>query len=214
MAPMTFGQKVEHIWSYYKIHFLLVLIFAVAFTGILVSVLSKKEPIASGIMVNISISTEGYNYLTEDYFEKLGGAENDQEVRLDYTQFENLTMATDVEANYNAAMVVIARVSGGLLDYMLLDQYAMEFYLNQDVYMDLREFFTEEELAQMQDKIVQAREEGSEETWVAAVDITDIPFVQKNISVKDGGKVYFALSGSAKDPALCRDIWNYLHEWE
>lgn len=212
MKPMTFLQKVDHIWSYFKTYILVFTVFAVAIIALITSVLSKKESIASGLMVNLTMSTSGYNYLTEDYFERLKG-ESGQEVRLDSTQFENLTMTTDVEANYNAAMTLVARVSGGILDYVLLDEASLEFYITQDVFMDLQEFFTEEELAQMQDRLVQGKIEETGETWVAAVDISDLPFVQENVGTENDGKVYFALSGSTQRLEICRDMWNYLHAW-
>ena len=54
------------------------------------------------------------------------------------------------------------------------------------------------------------------ETWIAAVDITDIPFVQDNVGTanEDDGKVYFILSGNPAHPDLLRDIWDYIHAWK
>ena len=215
MAPMSFAQKVDHLWYYYKTYIFVFTVLAVAVIAILGSTLSKKESITGGLMVNLTMSTEGYNYLTQEYYDRIGGGRG-QEVRLDSTKFENLNMTTDVEVNYNAALTLVARVSGGLLDYALIDQSALEFYIVQDVFMDLRTFFTEEELAQLSDRLIQAKIEETGETWIAAVDITDLPFVQANVGTvnEENGKVYFALSGNPPHPEACRDIWEYLHEWE
>ncbi len=215
MAPMTFAQKVDHIWDYYKTYFFVFAVLGMVIIGLLVSVLNKKEAITSGLMVNLTMSTSGYNYLTEEYYDRIGG-EKGQEVRLDATKFENLSITSDVEVNYNAALTLVARVSGGILDYVLMDQSALEFYINQDVFMDLREFFTEPELEQMSDRLIQAKIEETGETWIVAVDITDLPFVQENIGTvnEENGRVYFALSGRPPHPENCRDIWNYIHEWQ
>ena len=215
MAPMTFAQKVDHLWYYYKTYILVISVLAVGIIAILGSMLSKKESITGGLMVNLTMSTEGYNYLTQEYYERIGG-EKGQEVRLDSTKFENLNITSDVEVNYNAALTLVARVSGQLLDYALIDQSALEFYVTQDVFMDLRDFFTEEELAQMQDRLIQAKIEETGETWIAAVDITDIPFVQKNVGTvnEDDGKVYFTFSGNPAHPEILRDIWDYIHAWK
>lgn len=214
MAPMSFAQKVDHLWYYYKTYVLVFAVLAVAVFAILGSTLSKKESLTGGLMVNLTMSTEGYNYLTQEYYERIGGGRK-QEVRLDSTKFEDLKLTSDVEVNYNAALTLVARVSGGLLDYALMDQGALEFYISQDVFMDLRSFFTEEELAQLSDRLIQAKIEETGETWIAAVDITDLPFVQENVGTvnEENGKVYFTLSGNPAHPEICRDIWEYINQW-
>ena len=218
MAPMTFREKVDHIWYYYKTYILVFAVLAFAIGAIIGSVLSKKESITAGMMVNLTMSAEGYNYLTDEYFARIDG-QRKQEVRLDSTNFSNLeSPSVDVEVSYNAAQTLVARVSGGILDYVLLDEGALGFYVWQDVFMDLSEFFTEEELAQLESegRLRYGQIEETGERWVAAVDISDLPFVKENIgtvNVKDG-KVFFALSGRPPHPENCRDIWNYIHEWQ
>ena len=92
----------------------------------------------------------------------------------------------------------------------------MEFYIIQDVYMDLREFFTEEELAQLdaENRVIYAQQEGENDRWAVAVAITDIPFIQEYVAPAEGEEIYFALSGSTPRPEMCRNVWNYLHAWE
>lgn len=215
MAPMTFAQKVDHLWYYYKTYIFVISVLAVGIIAILGSMLSKKENITGGLMVNLTMSTEGYNYLTQEYYDHIGG-ERGQEVRLDSTKFENLNITSNVEVNYNAALTLVARVSGNILDFALVDQGALEFYMTQDVFMDLRDFFTEEELTQMQDRLIQAKIEETGETWVVAVDITDVPFIQENVGTvnETDGKVYFTLSGNPAHPERLRDIWDYIHAWK
>ena len=89
----------------------------------------------------------------------------------------------------------------------------MEYYITQDVYMDLREFFTQEELDQFaaEDRLVYAQEEGSEDKWVIAVEITDIPFIQDNL--KSDSRVYFALAGNTEKLDTCRDMWQHILDW-
>lgn len=216
MRPMTFAQKADHLWTYYK-EYLLVLALVVIFLGAGFTMIKAQtqETLVSGMMVNISISQEGYDYLSVDYLEKLGGVEGKQKAELDYTNFQSLEDPTSSEDNYNAMLILLARVSGGLLDYMILDKFAMEYYIIQDVYMDLREFFTEEELAELGDKVITARQEDETEAWVVAIDITDLPFVQDNVRLEnEDDRIYFALSGNTQRPEMCRDAWEYIHAWE
>ena len=54
LEPMTFSQKVEHIWMYYKYY--LVVVFLVGFTLSITATMlvsRSKEILVSGIMVNI-----------------------------------------------------------------------------------------------------------------------------------------------------------------
>lgn len=214
MKPMTFKQKVDHIWTYYKDYILVSLPFLLIIVGLIASSISNAtEKVVTGIMVNITIDQEGFNYLSTDYEEYLG-IEKGQEVKLEYTNFEDLTTSTDTENNYYAAMGVIGEVSAKTLDYMILDGMSMQFYSTQEVYGDLRTVFTEEELATFKEKnlLVYCLEEGQTEGWPAAVKIDDLPFVKKYIRSDDS--VFFALSGSSQKLEACRAIWEYINAWE
>lgn len=213
MKPMSGKQRIDHLWTYYKEYLWFVALGVVMICMMVTGAINaSKETIAGGMMVNISISQEGYNYLSEDYREHLGGV-GKQIVELDYSNFSSLADPTSSEDNYYASMLLLARVESGDLDYILLDQFAMEYYITQGVYLDLREFFTPEELEQMGGRVIYARqeEEAEEDRWAVAVDISELPFVQEHIETE--GKTYFALSGSTKRPEICRDMWNYLHDW-
>lgn len=214
MRPMTFKQKVDHIWTYYKDYILVSLPFLLIIVGLIASGISNAtEKVVTGIMVNITIDQEGFNYLSTDYEEYLQ-LEKGQEVKLEYTSFDDLTTSTDTENNYYAAMGVVGEVSAKTLDYMILDGLSMQFYATQEIYGDLRTVLTEEELAYFQEKdlIVYCLEEGQTEKWPAAVKIDDLPFVQKYIGSNDS--VFFALSGSTQKPDACRAIWEYINAWE
>ena len=214
MKPMTFWQKIAHLWYCYNVYIVSVGI-GVAVLGIVFgSFLSyqSKDQLVNGILVNLYMDQAGMNYLSSDYEEYLN-AEKDQVVGLEYVNFGRLDDKT-TDDNYNKALIVIARVEGKLLDYMILDKAGMETYIVYDVYADLREFFTPEEIQQLEkeERLVYAQIKGEEERWPIAVKITDIPFVKDN--VKNEGDIYFALSGHEPDLEMCRNAWNYLHAWE
>lgn len=214
MKPMTFKQKVEHLWMYYKEYLWVAGLVFVAL-ALVVTIIGKqsKNTLVSGMMVNITIQQQGYNYLSTDYQEYLGGDKNNV-VELDYTTFSDMTDSTSGEDSYYASMILSARVSGGLLDYMILDKFAMEYYITQEVYMDLRDFFTEEELEQLaaEDRVIYAQQAGEEDRWPIAVKITNIPFCADNITSE--GDVYFALSGNTQRPEMCRNAWEYINAWK
>lgn len=215
MKPMTFKQKVEHLWIYYK-EWLLVIFFGIMLIGLMFTILNeqRKEVLVGGMMVNISIEQSAMNYMTTEYAQDLGATSKYQVATVDYTSFGDPLDPENGENSYYASMILPSRVSGGMLDYIILDKYAMEYYIAQEVYMDLREFFTEEEIAEFdkEGRIIYARQEDEEDAWAVAVKITDIPFVKENI--KADGDVYFALSGSSKKLDMCRNAWERITTWK
>lgn len=214
LKPMTGKERLEHLWMYYK-EWLIVVFLVFMGISLVTTVISEqnKDVMAAGMMVNLGISQEGMNYLTVDYAKALGATSKNQEARMDYTSFGDPLDPERGEESYYASMILPSRVSGAMLDYILLDKYAMQYYISQDVYLDLREFFTEDELQKFyeEDRLIFAREEESDDTWVVAVKINDIPFVKEHIRTPDD--VYFALSGNTPDLEICRNMWNYLHSW-
>lgn len=214
LKPMNWKQRIDHIWSYYKEWMFLGALGLVVICAIVGSLINaNREILASGMMVNISIEQEGYDYLSTEYFEDLGGKKGRQIVELDYANFSSdIEDLSKAEENYTASMVLVGLVSAQRLDYMILDQESMEFYIPQEVYMDLTQFFTEEELTKLKDKLIYAREEEETEPIPVAVDISDLDYVKDNITTE--GKIYFALSGSTQRLETCRDVWNRIHAWK
>lgn len=212
MKPMSWKQRVDHIWTYYKEVILLALLGIVICVGFISSFIeANKVNLINGMMVNITMEQEGYNYLTQD-FAKQVVTQDDEEVTLGYTEFLSMADPTSGEDNYYAAMTVIAEVSAKKLEYVIQDQLSLEFYLTQEVFMDLQEFFTPEELAQWEDKLVYGYEEDTGRKWVAAVDISDIAYVQDNVTSE--GPIYFSLGGSTEKMDMCRSMWEHILAWE
>ena len=219
LKPMTFKQRVDHLWSYYKAY-LIIVAMVVMFIGFFVTVIDhrSKTPLVSGMMINMTMTQDGHNYLMEDYQKLLSPDDKNKIVELDYTYFGDLNDPDNGDASYYAAMTFIARVSGQLIDYAMMDKFAMEFYLSQDVYLDLREFFTAEELATLdaENRLIylQIQDEGEEpgERFPVAVDITELPFIKDTVTSE--GPIYFTLSGHIRNLDMCRNAWDRLHAWE
>ena len=223
MKPMTFWEKVDHLWTYYKEYvFIAMVLGLLVAAGISGYINANKEYLFKGMMVNISMSQEGYRYVSEDLLEKLGDGDPNQTVMMDYTNFLDLADPTNGEDNYNASLLLIARVSGGLLDCALLDQMAFEFYLTQEAYGDWSTFFTQEELEALGDKVIyaMASEEEVDEAgnvteavrWPAAIEISHLPFFKEH--APNNEKIYLVLSGNQPNHEAVRAFWEHLHNWE
>lgn len=214
LKPMTWPQRLDHLWTYYKYYLLIAVVVLVFLAAIITGIVNaSKEVLISGMLVNVSMEQKGFHYLSEGY-EQVLGATGNQVVELTSTNFEDLETSEDLEANYNAAQVLIARVSGGLLDYAIIDQMAFEFYLTQEVYLDLREFFTQEELQRLAqaDMLAYAKLADSEQSWPVAVKITNWDFTKDNIKTK--GEIYFVISGNSPDLEAIRGLLEHMDNWE
>lgn len=213
LKPMSGMERLEHIWSYYKeaILIALIVVFLVVVTIISIANAGIKA-LFSGAFANVDLTADGMQYLQEDYFDRLGGKPR-QEVRLTATYFENLFgSVSDFDFNYNSAMGIVAMVTDRSLDYMVMDEVALKFYLSQDIFMDLSEFFTEEELEQYADRLVYLEANDSDDRFPIAIHIEDTAFAKD--CMEPGKPVFFALIGNTKRPELCRDFWEYLLAWE
>ena len=212
LKTMSWPQRIDHIWTYYKEVILLAALGIVIAVGFISSfVQANKVNLINGMMVNITMEQTGYNYLTQDFGEQVI-TQKDEEVTLEYTEFLSMADPTSNEDNYYAAMTVIAEVSAKRLEYVIQDKLSLEFYLTQDVFMDLQSFFTPEELAQWEDKLIYGYEEDTNRKWVAAVDITEIPYVRDNVTSE--GPIYFSLGGSTEKLEMCRKMWEHILAWE
>lgn len=218
LKPMTFGQKLDHLWSYYKEWLLIALLIAIVITIAVSSFINaNKDYKFKGMMVNISMSQEGYRYMTDDFLAKIGTGDKNEAVVVDYTNFTDLADPTSTEDNYGASLLLIARVSGQMLDCALIDQLALEFYMTQDVYGDLRTFFTQEQLDTMGFQVIYAQpeDEWSEEEFEAypvALEISQLQFFRDMAPKND--KIYFVLSGNQPDLEAVQAFWDHLNAWE
>lgn len=218
LKPMTFGQKLDHLWSYYKEYVLIALILAIVITAAVTGYINaNKDYKFKGMMVNITISQEGYRYMTDDFLAKIGTGDKNEAVMMDYTNFTDLADPTSSEDNYSASLLLIARVSGQLLDCALVDQLALEFYLTQDVYGDLRSFFTQEQLDTMGFQVIYAQpeDEWSEEEfepYPVALEISQLQFFRD--MAPNNEKIYFVLAGNHPNLEAVQAFWDHLQAWE
>ncbi len=215
LRPMNWKQRLEYLWMYYKEYtYLAILVFIAIALAVSMVISRARNTLVSGIMINLSVDPLGISYMKEEWQNEIAPGDKWNVVELDYTSFGDMEDLEFGESSYYASQILIARVSGQMLDYIILDKFAMEYYIAQEVYLDLREFFTEEELAELaaQDCVIYAMQEGDAERWPIAIDITDTPFVKDNVNAE--GEIYFALSGNIRDLDACRAAWERLNAWE
>ena len=209
LKPMTFTEKVDHIWSYNKELILITAGVLVLVIGLLVSFIQKPDPVFCGFLINAEVNDEGRAYLTSDYGE-IVGVTGKQEVQL-LTGFFNANATSAGEENESTWAQIAALCQEQELDYVMADEVTMQAMAFSEICMDLSTFFTEEEFAELQDKILYVElEDGTK--IPCAVKINDTKFYKECISYhKD---LYICFISNTQRIDRCHEFWDYLNNWD
>ncbi len=208
---MTFQEKAEYLWEYYR-WVLLVAAFAVIVIAMVVTgiINTSGEILYSGAVVNVQISEEGCDYLTENWAETLGAGKN-QKANLFVTSFQDLQTTSDAVVSSAAAMQVVLMITAEDYDYVIMDGVALDFYKNHPVFTALDVMFPEEIMDKYQDRIVYHETEESGR-FPFAVDITGSGFA-RTYAAPDT-KIYIAFPGNTGRTEINEDFLEYLVKYE
>ena len=209
LEPMTFPEKIDHIWTYNKELILIVVGVSILVIGLLITFLQKPDVVFCGFIVNTQLNDEGTNYLSTDYG-NLIGVSGKQEVQLIPALF-NMELNSAAEHNQATTLQITAYCQDGSLDYLMMDKHAAEKLVNADICYDLKTFFTEEELAQWNDKLLMMkRDDGTEIAY--AVDISDTKFAKDCIT--NQSELYLTFISNTQHLDRCHEFWNYILSWK
>lgn len=209
LKPMTFRQKIDHLWTYYYWVLVIAAIIAVIISIVATSVKNlNTDVLVAGVFINADVSLDGREFLEDQYFEKLGGIPDKQEIQITNVVFEDPFTTQEIEYTYNATLKVIAMLSAKTVDYMLMDELGMKYYLGQDVFLDLNELFPREELEKFKDDIIYMTYEETGETIPVAINIRNTVFGQKYLNTDKTHYIGFA--ANTPRPDACRLLWEYM----
>lgn len=212
MKGLSFREKIESTFYLYRLELGVIAVGIFIIIAIVSSVITANTNLLlSGDVMNVSMSEEGMTYMNDEYFATLGVRpfmNKVQVVESMYSTAEN----EDFEYNYSVSSQVVALVSAEMLDFQIISKQALEMFLSEDMYLDLREFFTAEELAKYEGKIIYLEYESTKEMVPVALDIRDMPFIQDNVG--GDNSVFFAIIKTTPRKAELRNFWEHLWAWE
>lgn len=211
LKKMPPKKRIEHLWIYYK-WVLGVLAFFALVAVIAVNGIQNinTEILLSGELVNVNIYEDGANYLTADYFEKLQGVKGKQRIDVIESFLGDLNNSEYAESNYYVVVRTVAAVAAQELDYMMMDERSLSRYLSEDLFIDLNELFTPQELEQMGDDLVYLRYEETGIRIPVAINIKESGYAKKYIDSEKA--TYIAFIVNTTKPEACRAFWDYLME--
>lgn len=213
LKDMTWREKLDHIWSYYKeymfIALMLVIIAAVAISAVMNSDL---EYYACGVMSNVELTREGHAYLTDQFHDQYLSHLNGK-TYLSRSELKGANTVSDTDDSYSATMGVLAQIEGKDLDYMLMDPYSFEHYVDERIYADLTQLLPPEDLQHLYDQglIVQMRSDEETVGTPVGIDISQLPFGQDCLLTE--GTVYLVFIRNADHPEHSRQLWEHIKNW-
>lgn len=212
LKPMTWPKRLDHLWTYYRDYLALASAFVLVAVIVITGAVNKGKQVAlSGMLANADITDKGYYYLTERYRLGLGG-DPDVTVSLREIQFDDLMTTKDIERDHTAAAMPIAMVEAKSLDYMIMDKTAMKLYVGYDIFLDLRQLLSEEELSHWPTSSIQNVQTEGMEAYPFALKLSDTAFGSACMEGQDD--IYIAFIGNTTRPDACKAILEHILLWE
>lgn len=204
-----FKYKFSYFWEYYRIHTLVAVIILILGFSFIKSMVTAKKTVFQAIFVNaIHVPNE------QEFAVALQINEKKEAVLIDgsYT----ISLDTYDQYSYANQQKLMAVMASRDAEVIVSDSAYIESYMDSDVFGDLRDFFSDEELAAMGDKVIwhkpvnaETGEEG--ENMPLAIDITDAPQIKDNVCFAPESKVYMGVICNTKRAATIPVFYNFLY---
>ena len=106
---------------------------------------------ASGCFVNVTISEEGVLFLTDEYMTFCGKTDRDVTTVVALDESVNVYGELPVSTDAYEEMALLAQLSAGEYQYMILDEAGLERFAQLELYADLEEILDEESCLTLRD---------------------------------------------------------------
>ena len=216
LEPMTWPQRIDHIWTYYKEMIIITVVTLIVVIGMGSAMLTpKKELLMGGMFVNTFFNEEAETYMTEELLAQLGGDAKTQESRI-YTK--TFTDPNASEQDGDVLTTIFAMMYAEQVDYLLMDEVGLKSMIQMQGLMDLNEVFTPEEMEQLKDRFYYGQLQDDDGNLVGdpipmALKVSDVPFI-KECEKYNYRDVYLGFAINAPNKDSLRAFWDYFLAWE
>lgn len=177
----------------------------------------RTDLLLSGLGINAELNVEGTAWLQEDLALALQAGEGEKTA---YVETTMASFADDsaINENYYLLENILKLCSSDSLDYFIMDKTAMENLISQNIFMDLGQFFTDQERENLEAEMVYAvaAPENGEKVDIStrrpvALKLSEIPFFAENSTEIE---LYFAISSQSTRLTECRTLWDHIMNWK
>ncbi|WP_026670863.1 hypothetical protein [Butyrivibrio sp. AE3006] len=151
LKGMGFKAHLEYFWDYYKIH-TFVAIFSIIMLVMLVRDISSNKPYALNAMFVNAASFIGSDPLEAEFAEAQGINTDEEEVYIDTTTSLSADGAGG-QMDYTTMERIYAMIAAKELDVFAADPQLFENFTKNEMFLDLRDVYSEAELEALGDKV-------------------------------------------------------------
>lgn len=217
---MSFKERIAYLWFCFKEYTIVGIVCLILIGSLVFSIININTKILIyGDLIGVPVSSEGLEYLIDDYGELLDVKENEREIEIALLDFGLSDDADVVEFNYQTTMQIVAAASAKTLDFIMTSKPVMETLMQEYMYLDLNEIMTEEELTSWGENIVYVEyvfSEGTPEETVeripVALNLQTTDFYKDCIGSDEPFFLIFIKFTPRKD--MCRHFLDYVLAYE
>lgn len=200
-------------WDYFKTYYLKVTIIIIIAIVLLIHLLysiglGKREVLASGCFVNVGISEEGVLFLTDEYLTFCEKKDKDAVATVALDENLDVYGETPMSTEPYVEMALLAQLSAGEYQYMILDRAGLEKFAQLELYADLESILDEKQISNLEDRIVYLDNQAGKDNTASAIVLTGTGFASKyQLMPKE---VYLAFVNIEPDAEKNKRLINYI----
>lgn len=210
LKEMNWKQKIGYIWDYYKFIFVIIIGVLLLCSIIRTSIHNMGiEQVIQAAFLNCDYLGGDALNLGRGFEDYLGGLEDDQELDLDYSlsvDFDSMDTATTA-----ATIKIMAYMSDGTLDCMIMPENVYLHYLENGAFQALDQVLSREELKEWEEYLDTERtpEEGAEGIYGIRVDKAE-KLEESGLYPDSVGTVYMAFPSGSSRIGMSVELLHYL----
>ncbi len=141
---MTNTQKFDHIYYYYKFHFVFLIVMTFFIGSLIHTITTQKDPHFYGLFINVSPNENERNYLSDFYAESFDVNLSKESITFDDTLF--LSSGVDSMMDIAGQEKLVALIATSTVDVVATEEETFYSLAYSNMMHDLRDCFSEEEL--------------------------------------------------------------------
>lgn len=144
-------QKIEHILTYFWTPIVIFLVVVVVIGSFIFRLATEKDTALNVSCINAYVYGENAESLVAEFAQKAGIDLNEYNV---YISADSILSGTDPSTDYYTAQKIAARISAHDIDLLVADVETATGYFYQDVYWDLSQLLTPQQMTQYTEKLL------------------------------------------------------------
>lgn len=211
-----FKYTVSYIYEYYKWYILAVIVGIIVIASMIKTFVTYKDPVFTALFVNAFQGIE-----TEEFALRNDVDTSKNTVIVDATNSLYFGNEAKSQENYVTIQKIVAMVAAKDVDVMVAPESIITYYKDTEMLADLRNYFSEDYLESLGDKVIwfDINVEEADETVTVkklpiAIDVTDAPklTVTDNECFYTDEHVLFSIISNTEHPDYATDFYKYISE--